>query len=200
MREILRVDSIAATLDNARKIQKFTLQDLLRMGMPRELAVTYADSVNPQLVEQQRLNLDEYPGRYLGATAIRGGEILGFTKLNTWRASDEVGASSGLRKLEYRVRAKMGNRMPEMTLGIFALIADNTLDQGFRQMILAKLVDRAVERADTTLTGAALRICLTPDDPAINILERVGFEPTGIKGTPIADIVQEIYSRQPVRS
>jgi len=207
MPEILRVGSIEATSDNARTIQRFTLQDLRRMGIPYRQATAHADSINPQLVEQQRSNLAEHPERYLGATALSGGGLLGFVKLNTWSPFDEVSASSGLRKLEYGVRVRMmGNHMPEVTLGIFALIADYTLHQDLRRRILAKLVDGAVEQADATLTGVvdttgvAMRISLTPDDPARDILESRGFEPTGIKGKPIADVVQEIYSRQAVIS
>lgn len=171
------IDTIEPTLENAKAIQRLSLQDLRAGNFERPLELANPNDAN--LVNAQRRNLRLHPERYNGY--VRDGELVAFMKQNDWLIGDELPFTSVLRAFMLKVR-RVIRRKPSMgQWGVFGLVASDTLNSEERAEVLQGLLHTALV---DPRTGKA-RIVNVPihrNDPLLKIAMKNGFVPLGKRG------------------
>lgn len=184
---------IPATRENARRIQKLTLQDSRRAGFtnPREIA----NPDDPELVANQHIRLADHPERYYGY--FQGDTLVGFAKRADWLVGDELPFLEGFRWWTFRARQKL--RMSRTgQVGVFGLVVSEDVESAIQRWLLTNLLTHS-------LTGPrgeepTVNIVIYERDPLRDIAERLGFRRFGKPGeVPSAQgLLQWCYRRSVV--
>lgn len=145
---------IESSAENAEAIINLRYDDLRRAGLSAENAEEIANPDNESHVERQVKELDEYPRRYLGATAIKSGDLVAFSKTREWSNNDikpflrseRILGAIGLwlfKSLNWFTREP---DVVEHPIYIEELVVAGDVSE--RKDIIDALVDRAIEIAD----------------------------------------------------
>jgi hypothetical protein len=186
-----RIDHINPSEENAQIITELRHIDLRNAGMSRYDANEFADPLNDSHVECQFERLRDYPERYIGATAIRCSELVGFCEIYEWKAADQLRYSRGIERLAMLAIANFGDdQLRGKPIGIHEMAVDGDIDD--RYDIVSRLLDEAISIAGSH----EVRIAKYKNDTFEPPLLRRGFESTGKYGI-VNGVNQQLYSRPP---
>lgn len=186
------IEMIKPTFENAKAIQKLTLQDVEAGGFENPLEL--ADPFNTDKVISQRQKLRDHPERYSGY--VRDGRLVAYIKQNDWTITDELPFASRSRAVA--IRASLGLHMSPSTgqWGVFGLVASNDLNDEEREMVLRELL-RSSFVDPRTSEPRTVNIAIHERDPLFKIAVRLGFKAVGeiaeAAGAP--GLMQQRYQR-----
>jgi hypothetical protein len=171
------VKSIDQLFENARIIQKLTLQDLVAGGFKNPLDIANPD--NPVMVAKQLQKLRNYPERYSGYT--RNGELVAYMKQNDWEAGDELSFTTGINAAMLKASQALHMNPLSGQWGVLGLVAFDELDKNERDNALIGLLRRSFTDLRTG-RPRIVNIVLHENDPVLSIAPRLGFVPVGVPG------------------
>lgn len=167
---------ISATRENARSIQRLTLQDARRAGFTNPFEK--GDPRSHKMVIDQQLRLADHPERYYGYFNTEG-ELVGFAKRAEWLVGDELPFIEGSKRVVFRLRQKV--RMHRTgQIGVFGLVVSEEITPTTQRLILTNLLAHALNgpRGEEPVVN----IIIYEGDPVMDIAERLGFRRFGKVG------------------
>lgn len=173
------IDSISPTEENAKAIQKLTLDDVTRAGFKDPTAL--ANPENPEKLQAQLDKLTDHPDQYSGFT--NEAELVAFMKATEWLRGDEAPfVQSYLAKQRLRLEGKLsGPSMQPKAFGVFGLNIDIRLQNRERDDIYYFLLNHAIGQA-ALYSAEVINIVLNDKDPVTPIAKDLGFRPLGSIG------------------
>lgn len=197
MTERFEFKPIELMTTDAEAVQFMTWLDLEAGQHPDPLSVANPD--NPQLVQAQLDRQTAHPERYRGSYDEQG-KLVGYIKVDNWYYGLEV-PFAGMVERQLLLARKFATRshvLPGNPLGIMGLVADPRLDERYNEAevdtMLIRLVDYAIEVAESGDNAREIKVPHYPGDRAIKATTAQGFESSGKTGT-LFDIEQQLYTR-----
>lgn len=187
------IETIPPTRENAKAVQKLTLQDVLagRFEEPRSLA----DPLNERMVTAQQKKLQDHPDRYSGY--VQDGQLVAYIKQNNWLVGDELPFASGLRATALKALRALHPTSATGQWGIFGLVASDDLEVVEYTSALAGLLQRSFVDPRNG-KPRTVNIVVHEHDPLLEIVELNGFVPLGELGEAAGapGLKQQRYQRQ----
>jgi hypothetical protein len=170
----IAIGPIYPSRDNAESILNLRNDDYQKSGIDSKLAFEMANSKSPNHLKRQIDALQRYPERYLGAVALKNGDLVGFSSIGEWTAKDRLPFSRGIieKYILFMTVNFVGSRTMDEPFGIHELVVSGEVEE--RREIIKELIQQAVSVAESRKVYTAQ--C---DDQALDVLWQKGFELTG---------------------
>jgi len=165
------VETIEPTWDNAKAIQRLTLQDVYAGGFNQPLELANPDDDQKVALQQQKLR--DHPERYSGYTL--NGTLVAYMKQNKWLIGDELPfVTPRLKAHLLRLMAKIRRTSETGQWGVFGLVASDELDRYQRRDALENLLKHSFRGNLRTVN-----IVIHANDPVLPSALHFGFVAVG---------------------
>lgn len=167
---------ISDTSENTQDMVRLVRHDLGRAGMSRSHIDKIANCNSDVCVEIQRNKLQCHRTRCIGAYALKTGNLVGFSRVGEWLASDQLPYSQGIDYLTSITSLAMSKGiLSGEPYGIHELVVDDIEDdENGRKKVINMLLAKAIEIAESR----EVRLIHYNDRAALDSIKDHGFEKT----------------------
>jgi hypothetical protein len=171
------VETIEATMENARSIVGLVHQDAEAGGMTELAASANPDDDN--VVKVQHYKLHSHPERYSGY--MKDGQLVAFIKQHRWTTDNELPFATGGRKIALTIKKTLRLYSETDQWFVSGLVVSDKLEPYERNPLLKELLRKSFMDSDNG-KGMVVNIILHDSDPLLDIAPKLGFDWIGKRG------------------